>query len=395
MKSRLKKLVSLQDLRRVGVVLPAHEISLEPMLGLMLHQISDRMSVHYARLPHGAERPSLSSLSDLIIAATSLRAAGVEAVLWYWPSAGAVPSDLAELRSICEHVSDQVGVPVLASPLALAEVLEHLYVRNIALVTRGAQGASGAIGRLYEAAGYQVKREQVLNGTQGASLPFAQIRQKVLEANDPGAGCLVVDAINCPAALVVDELEHQLKKPVIDGVTASVWKMLRTLGISNPLHGWGQLLRDHEAVRQLNTILAHLLQVTAASRTTIRIDVPQLNMHVDDVYAEATAEGVSSLMLDSPLNQRSLATVQWLEKHRQILVQDDCVNAEVPPPRALIGVYGVKAQILGPLFRGDEVMGWISVHYIPGTRVWTEAEVNAMRQAMARATEVLRRAGWI
>src|SRR5690606_19684275 len=151
----------------------------------------------------------------------------------------------------------------------------------------------------------------------------------------------------------------------------------------------GKLMRDHEVVARLDVILADLLKATSASRTTIRLDIPELNIGVDDVYAEASAPGVSSLRLDSSLNQRSLGTVQWMDKHKQLLVQPDCINAEVPPPKALMGVYGVKAQTLSPLIWRDQLLGWISVHYIPGTREWSDADLDALRSASAKAKDLL------
>src|SRR5690606_26206189 len=128
---------------------------------------------------------------------------------------------------------------------------------------------------------------------------FDTIKQLLRDADSPEAECIVVGCTNLPAAMVVEEMEHELGKPIFDSVAVTLWKALRMAGIENPLHGWGKLMRDHEVVARLDVILADLLKATSASRTTIRLDIPELNIGVDDVYAEASAPGVSSLRLDS------------------------------------------------------------------------------------------------
>ena len=98
------------------------------------------------------------------------------------------------------------------------------------------------------------------------------------------------------------------------------------------------LLRDVGKMEELR-------KGTNGSRTTLRIDIPAHNCEVDTVCAESVAPGIAELKLNSSLNQRSLATVQWLEANRRPLVQNDCANALVKPPKALMEIYGVKAHL--------------------------------------------------
>jgi GAF domain-containing protein len=38
--------------------------------------------------------------------------------------------------------------------------------------------------------------------------------------------------------------------------------------------------------------------------------------------------------------------------------------------------------MLGPLIRGDTLVGWMSVHYNDGPRRWTPADVGALEAAV-------------
>jgi GAF domain-containing protein len=139
-------------------------------------------------------------------------------------------------------------------------------------------------------------------------------------------------------------------------------------------------------------VLEDLLSATAASRTTLRLDLPEKDLHVDRVAAEAVAAGVRSIGDDSSIDQRALPTVMFLEEERRPLVQDDCLAADPAPPQALIDLYRVKAQMLGPLVRDDRLIGWISVHYTLGSREWSDEDVEALREAIERTQQEL--ASW-
>ncbi len=58
-------------------------------------------------------------------------------------------------------------------------------------------------------------------------------------------------------------------------------------------------------------------------------------------------------------------------------------------------IYGVKAQMLICLTdRDDQMIGWISVHYVPSTRTWREADIAALENAAARVRTVLQQHNW-
>ena len=54
-------------------------------------------------------------------------------------------------------------------------------------------------------------------------------------------------------------------------------------------------------------ILENLRQETDASRTTLRLHLPDLDFHVDRIAAEALASGVNSLMNETSVDQRKSA----------------------------------------------------------------------------------------
>jgi maleate isomerase len=141
--------------------------------------------------------------------------------------------------------------------------------------------------------------------------------------------------------------------------------------------------RADETVAKPPARLAQLLAATGASRVTVRLDLPQLGFGVDDVAAEARQDGVASLQGQTAINQRAAATVQWLERERRLLVQDDLVGADPAPPHQLVEIYGARAQMLAPLEREGNLVGWISVHENRGPRHWSNDDKRALESAAA------------
>jgi len=145
------------------------------------------------------------------------------------------------------------------------------------------------------------------------------------------------------------------------------------------------VISTDELVGNFKGILEELLAKTKASRTTLRLDVPARGFQVNGVVAEALAPGVKSIAVETSLQQRKSQTASHLEQHRKILVQNDCANAIPNPPKELMQIYGTKAQMLAPIVRGADLVGWVSVHYNPSTREWSSEDVAAL-EAAATAT---------
>lgn len=150
------------------------------------------------------------------------------------------------------------------------------------------------------------------------------------------------------------------------------------------------LTSNAKFISKLDTILKELLDGTSASRTTIRMDVPNMGFHVDDVVAEALSPGALSLKGVTSMDQRRLPTVEWIERERRRLVQNDIANADPAPPPALIEIYGVKSQMLGPIFWKDHMIGWISVHYTEGPREWQDKDIEFLDKAVGLVRQELR-----
>ncbi len=143
------------------------------------------------------------------------------------------------------------------------------------------------------------------------------------------------------------------------------------------------MISTEQLVGNFKRILDELLAKTNASRTTLRLDVPARGFQVNGVVTEALAPGIKSIAAETSLQQRKSQTAGFLEQNRQILVQNDCANAVPNPPKELMQIYGTKAQMMAPVVRGADMVGWLSVHYNLSTRDWSSEDVAALEAALA------------
>jgi maleate isomerase len=402
-KKRLLAQASMAPVKKIGFITPSSNTALEPLTYMMLSNLTDVVSVHFSRLPVKTltldDRDVGQFQTEKVVqAAVQLQDAAVDAILWNGTSGGWSGKGLTADRELCAAITAATGIPASTSSLAQAEAFAAYDMTRYGLAVPYVEGPTNKMLETYRDEGFDGVSHAALgvsvNTIIGAT-PFDRIRELLRQADSEQAQCLMVGCTNWPATPLIDEMEAALGKPVFDSIAVTLWKALRMVGIQRPIHGWGGLLRRHPVVDRLDTLLAQLRAATKAGRTTIRMDIPAMNIDADDVYSEAVAPGIPPLKLDSSLNQRSLGTVRWLEENQQLLVQDDCVNAEVPPPKALIGKYGVKAQMLGPLVWRKEVVGWISVHHVEGTRRWTSDETAMLAKAVEDARKIFEDGGWV
>ena len=144
-----------------------------------------------------------------------------------------------------------------------------------------------------------------------------------------------------------------------------------------------------ELVTRFQNILDNLRLKTNATRTTLRLDSEKHGWFVNGIVAESLGPGAMSLKKETGLQQRKSGTATWLDQNRRILVQNDTTNAVPVPPKELFSVYGTKAQMMAPVVRGDEMVGWMSVHYNPSTREWSRDDVLALEAALAETHKVM------
>jgi len=372
---------------------PSSNLCLEPVTAEILRDAEEPAAMYAGRVPVTRialdDRATAQFEHEPMLAAARLLAdARVDVIAWNGTSGSWLGVD--HDRELVAAIERDTGIPATTSTLALLDACRAFGVTRLGLAVPYTTDVTERIAARYAGHGVDCVRTESLGLTENldfATAPADRVRRLIEDAGADGAQAIAVVCTNVFGAPHVVDVEKLLGIPVFDSVAATVWQALRVGGAPSAITGWGELLATGTLRTRFQNALEELLAATGADRTTLRVDLPEYGMHVDLTAGEAVAPGVRSIRHDGSLDQRRLNTVEWLERHRRPLVQPH-FRADPTPPDALVEVYGVRAQMLGPVERGGDLAGWLSVHSLR-ERAWGEADEKALTTAVRRVHEAL------
>jgi maleate isomerase len=79
-------------------------------------------------------------------------------------------------------------------------------------------------------------------GLEAAHVSVKRVYELAKEVSDPGADALFISCTDLRTLDVLEALEFDLNKPVISSNQATMWLMLKKVGIEEPISGYGTLL---------------------------------------------------------------------------------------------------------------------------------------------------------
>lgn len=230
----------------IGLIVPSGNTSLEPEF---MQMAPDGVAIHTSRVhqsgPQG--KASYQRMSDDVeTAAGLLSTAAIDVAVFgctvctYYVPAEEIRRTIARVLG-CETVFpaeaavaalrtlgvERVAVAgprseELTTREAQAVQAEGLDVVGVACLGIGtAQGGPGAIGRVPPEATYRLARA----------------------ADRPAAQAVFLSCTQMPSLAMIERLEALLGKPVVTSNQASLWRSLRVLGVTEPIEGFGALLR--------------------------------------------------------------------------------------------------------------------------------------------------------
>lgn len=243
------KFGSLRYLKKIGHITPSSNTAAEPITALLNTSLADRVSHHFTRIrvtqiTLGRATASQFEVDKMLAAADLLSDAPLDAIMWNGTAASWFGIELDE--KICEHITDRTGIPSSTSTLAFLAAFRHFGLRRIALAVPYTADVTTQIGSVYGQHGFDVVSQAHLG--QSVNAEFAgndsdQIRQLLREANSDSADCIAVVCTNFPATFLVEEMEKELGKPILDSIAVTFWQACRLAGIDPRIQGWGALMR--------------------------------------------------------------------------------------------------------------------------------------------------------
>jgi maleate isomerase len=236
--------------RRLGLLVPSTNSVAEPDVHAA---VPDGVTVHVHRLflpDNVSKKDAMDRMnSDLVTGATYLATARVEAICMTGTTnsfyQGAAGADWMETT-----MSTTAKVPAVASSLSVVLALKHYGATKLSVATPYADWANERLREFLVASGFDVLNldndPRVADGhpQHMNDQDPEEIREFALSVWRGDADAMFLSCAAWRAMEVAASIEEAIGKPVITTNQATVWRALRTMGISTARRGFGRLLDE-------------------------------------------------------------------------------------------------------------------------------------------------------
>jgi len=227
---------------RLGVLVPSINKTMEPELYKMA---PEGVSIHFAKMREKEDTvEELRKMAeDVPRAATELADAKVDLIA-FGCTTGSLIEGLGYDQELIRKIEELTDIPATTTSTAVVSALKELGVKTICVATPYMEELNAKAKVFLESHNFNVINIKGLGcrGPETADVPARQVYALAKEVFRSNADALFISCTDFRTLDVLDALEHDLKKPVVSSNQATMWMMLRKVGIGESIKGYGTLL---------------------------------------------------------------------------------------------------------------------------------------------------------
>lgn len=228
---------------KLGILVPSVNTTLEPELGRMA---PENVTLHFSRLKLKADiREDLERMSETMDDEVhKLSDARVDAIA-FGCTAGSLIGGEGYDEQIIKRIVHLTGIQATTTSTAVVDALDEMKIRNISLATPYTRWLNSEVVKFLESRGFNVVSTECLGLEIGmADVSGKRVFELVKSVDRPKSDGVFISCTDLPTIGVINNLEKDLKKPVISSNHATLWKMLRMVKIQDDaMARWGSLFR--------------------------------------------------------------------------------------------------------------------------------------------------------
>jgi maleate isomerase len=233
---------------RIGLLVPSSNTTVEPEFYRALPR---EVTLHTARLFLTQISPDsiLRMVEDMETQAKLLASADVDVIVL----GATAPSFLKGLgydRELIEKITAATGKPATTTTTALVEALTRLGAKKVVLASAYTDKVNAIARQFLEASDVRVLDAQGLSLVDNlvvGRLSADTAYDLAMKVDRPDADAIVLSCTNWASMDAIERIEKATGKPVVSTTQVSIWAALRMIGWTQPVEGYGRLLRGLSA----------------------------------------------------------------------------------------------------------------------------------------------------
>jgi len=249
--------------RRIGLIVPSSNVTMETELPEMFGRRPERFTFHSARMRMTTVTPEALAAMNAHgeRCAGELADAQVDVIAYACLVAVMAAGPGAHQRAAASLAAAAGGqTPVVTSAGALIDAISALGVRRVAMITPYAPALTAKVVDYLADAGIAVVDAISLGVTDNCAVGRLDPTRLVAltdQLNLDEAEAVVLSAcVQMPSLAAIDAAEQRTGLPTLSAATATARQLLLTLGLAPVLPGAGALLTDHAVLHPRTASLA-------------------------------------------------------------------------------------------------------------------------------------------
>ena len=203
------------------------------------------VSVHTARMTQKIDTiEELLKMADYAPkAASDLSDAAVDCIA-YGCTSGSLLGGPGHNEKLLASIKKVTDIPTITTSMAVVAALKELEIKNVCVATPYHDDINVKEKEFLERHGFKVLHIQGLScdGPETGDLSAHVVYHHAKTAFRPGSDALFMSCTDMPSLDIIQTLEADLGKPVVSSNTATMWMMLKQVGLGEPLSGFGKIL---------------------------------------------------------------------------------------------------------------------------------------------------------
>jgi len=243
---------------RLGILIPSVNKTMEPEF----YQMAPRgVSIHTARMTQRIDTiEELLKMDDYAPkAASDLATADVDCIAFGCTS-GSLLGGPGHNEKLLARIKEVTNIPAITTSMAVVAALKELDIHSVCIATPYHDDINIKEKEFFESHGFKVLHIQGLScdGPETADLPAKKVYTHAKSAFRSGSDALFLSCTDMPSLDILETLQADLGKPVVSSNTATMWMMLKQVGIGEPIQGYGKILSiPRPSTRAYEKLLVH------------------------------------------------------------------------------------------------------------------------------------------